>query len=126
MSDCVGRCAAVTAALQDLARDLEADLGKAARCRGRVDPSSGPLAWLRDPGANLDAFNLQLANFAHTPDRVLSAYSHAALNARTFVHAEGIAGPDLTARAEVFDLIEAIQQVTNHADAAELVATFNN
>jgi hypothetical protein len=125
MSDYADRCAAVTAALQNLARDLEADLGKAARQRGRVDPSSSPLAWVRDPGANLDAFNLQLANFSHAPERVLSAYAHAALNARTFVHAEGISGSDITVRTGVLDLIEAIQQVTNHADAVELVATFN-
>jgi hypothetical protein len=122
------RCAAVTAALQDLARDLEADLGKLARWRGHVDGSSNPIAHLRDPGVDLDEFSQQRSEFSSrqgvTVGATLTAYRAAASTAQPMVHDPAPAGADLAARTAVFDLIEAIQAVENHDDAIALVATF--
>lgn len=119
------RCAAVTAALRNLARDFEADLGKAARFRG-YDGSTVRGAYLRDPGENLDVFQRQLVEHGATPTPILDAYRNTAKDARGLVHPAAAAGAETDARNAVFALADAIQQVHNHDDAVALVATFES
>lgn len=128
MTEYTDRAAAVTAALQDLARNLEADLGKLARNRGGGTASTSSLAILRDPGPNLASFAQQKIDNPSTRtltvDAVLRSYSAAADQAKAMVHANAPAGDDLAARTAVLNLIAAIQNVTNHDDAVALVATY--
>lgn len=131
MSNYTDRCAAVTAALQDLARDQEAYLGIVSRKRG-IPEGAGLLG---DPGEDLNAFNRQKAeNAPHAwiwlyKERVgragiLQRFRVAASAAKAMVHISAPAGEDLTARNGVLALIEAIEAVESHDDAIALVATF--
>lgn len=128
MTTYLDRCAAVTAALQDLARDLEADLGKLARARGTSDGTTKSLASLRDPGPDLETFAKQKAQHPMASGlsvlRVTRAYGDAAELAGPMVHANAPAGDDLAARTTVHDLIASIRAVRNHDDATALVASF--
>lgn len=128
MTEYTDRAAAVTAALQDLARNLEADLGKLARHRGSETASTSALASLRDPGPNLASFAQQKMDHPSTRElsvgSVVRAYSAAADQARAMVHAGAPMGEELAARTAVMSLIAAIQSVRTHDDAVALVATF--
>ena len=128
MSTYLDRCAAVTAALEDLARDLEADLGKLARSRGKADATTDSLASLRDPGPDLESFERQKAENTTAGGlsaiKLTRAYGDTARHAAGMVHANAPSGEDLAARTAVFDLIESIQNVHTHDDAVALVATF--
>ncbi len=127
MSTYTDRCAAVTAALQDLARDLEADLGKLARTRGTAEAGANRLAHLRDPGPDIASFERQKVDHPSTRTmtvgKILDSYRAAASTAQTMVHDPAPAGGDLAARTAVLALIAAIQAVESHDDAIALVAT---
>lgn len=131
MSTYTDRCAAVTAALQDLARDQEAYLGIVSRKRG-IPEGAGLLG---DPVEDLNAFNRQKEeNAPHAwiwlyKERVgregfLRRFRNAASAAGQMVHISAPAGEDRAARDSVLALIEAIQAVETHDDAIALVATF--
>lgn len=128
MTEYTDRAAAVTAALQDLARDLEADLGKLARNRGSETASTSALARFRDPGPDLASFAQQKIDNPSTRtlsvDSVVRSYSAAADQARAMAHANAPMGEELAARTAVMSLIAAIQSVRNHDDAVALVAAF--
>lgn len=129
MSTYLDRCAAVTAALEDLARDLEADLGKLARTRGAGSETTEQLVSFRDPGPDLESFEKQKTSHPTAGGmsvvRVTRAYANAAKLAGPMVHANAPTGEDLAARTAVHDLIAAINAVHNHDDATALVATFD-
>lgn len=128
MSTYTDRCHAVTAALQDLARDLEADLGKLARTRGTTEASTDRLAHLRDPGPDVATFERQKNDHPSTRTmtvgKIVDSYRAAADTAKAMVHHEGPEGADLVARTAVYDLVAAIQGTESHDDAIALVATF--
>ncbi len=128
MSTYTDRCAAVTAALQDLARDLEADLGKLARTRGTMFGSTRQTAHLRDPGPDIAEFERQKLEHPSTSTmsvgKALRSYRAAASTAGGMVHISAPAGEDRAARDAVLALIDAIQAVESHDDAIALVATF--
>ncbi len=128
MNGYTDRCAAVTAALQDLARDLEADLGKIARFRGTADASTSHVAHFRDPGPDVATFERQKTDYPSTSSTsvgtTLYAYRAAANDASQMVHISAPASEDRAARDGVLALIEAIQAVETHDDAIALVATF--
>lgn len=128
MTEYIDRTAAVTAALQDLARDLEADLGKLARNRGTETGSTNALAVLRDPGPDLTSFAQQKIDNPSTRslsvDAVVRSYNAAADQAKAMVHKNAPMGEELAARTAVVSLVEAIQSVKTHDDAIAIVATF--
>ena len=125
MSAYTDRCEAVTAALQNLARDLEADLGKITRWRGTTDGSTSRLSHFRDPGPDLATFNRQLVENTRPVSELLASYATTAAESKGMVYTGATTGPELTARGAVYDLADAIAAVTNHQEAADLVASFN-
>lgn len=112
------RASAIEEALRDLARDLEADLGKAARFRGNSE--AGPF---RDPGANVAELAKQRAE--HTPPTTPLFESY---RARAAVARDWPTTPrnpaEWEARDRIFTLIDRIVAVSTHTEAADLVATF--
>ncbi|MGV8912481.1 MAG: hypothetical protein ACOH14_07685 [Rhodoglobus sp.] len=116
--------AAVLLALQNYARDLEADLGKIERNTVAGNPNFGdvqrltePATWKQGPGAG------ENAAIAH---QKLSEYKNYASEALSWVGMrDGLSGPEITARTAVKTLVTSIRDIGDHADAVALVATFN-
>lgn len=119
------RAAALKAALRDLARDLEADLGKQARSRGTTTPGANGYQF-RHPGDDLASFERQKAEVSYDgPARVLNAYRAAISQAREAIPQDAKTSDELDLRTELIELVDDISQVANHGDAELLVATFN-
>lgn len=122
------RAAALKAAIQDIARDLEADLGKLTRYRGTSTPSSSGVSF-KDPGADVAEYASQKsAGSALMILRGYRAITRGAFEALAG-HADswGVGGgvPVTGAsRAQLVELIDAIEAIRNHDDAVALVGTF--
>jgi|GEM_PF-3331222 len=113
------RADALKAAIQDIARDLEADLGKLSRFRGISDPTSPGMSF-RDPGADIVAYEKQKADFPGPVRRTLDAYRLPLAKAHRVV-GQNTSG---ATRSELLGLVASIQAITNLDDAAALVVTF--
>lgn len=118
MTTLTDRTAAIKAATRDIARDIEADLGKLQRFRGTTDgATAGPS--FRDPGPDVATYEKQKADSPGRVEHTLNTYLPALARARST--ASGTAAPG---RSELLALVDNIQAVRNHDDAAALVATF--
>jgi hypothetical protein len=121
MSDLTEAAAVTLTHLQDYTRDLEADLGKAARNRTN-NPSFGPGQYVPDT-SRIDDFTQQNHN---TTAQVLRAYKAGASAALSRYNGLFLTGPEKTEVEKIRALIKDIDLVESHADATALVATFNN
>lgn len=113
------RAAALGAAVRDIARDLEADLGKLSRFRGVTNGSTSAPSF-RDPGADIASYEKQKADFPGRVEHTIDAYRHVLATANRVI-GQTTTG---TTRIEILGLLTAIQDIRNHDDAAALVATF--
>jgi len=120
------RAAAVLEAVRDVARDLEADLAKMARSRGTTEPTTERLAPLwRDPGKTLAEYLAQKTEHVRSPERLIAAHHDAAVRLRDLLIYDGhLTSAELEARGQVITLADTIGTISNHAEAAKLVATF--
>ncbi|WP_022891238.1 hypothetical protein [Agromyces subbeticus] len=118
-TEAAARAEALEAALYDLARDVEADLGTLGRFRGISNPSSEGYEF-RDPGPNREAFELQKIEHPGRVEHTLNQYRSALAHARDAI-GQLSAGDD---RAALIDLHNRIAEIRTHDDAAGLVATF--
>lgn len=117
------RADALGAAIRDIARDLEADLGKLTRYRGGSQPTAG--VRFRDPGADITSYEKQKAEMPGRVEHTIASYEVAIAEARAGVSSpEPESAADRTRRLELVRLIDQIQSVTSHDDAAALVSTF--
>jgi len=112
------RAQALLAALKDLARDLEADLAKAARYRGYNGSTTSLGTPYRDPGETLDRFEEQKATFVPPLSDLIASYRSTAGQ-----YAERLMDLSPDDRATIIELKDRIQSVTTHDDAAALVAS---
>lgn len=117
MTEFADRADALEAAIQDLARDIEAELAILSRYRGTTNPSSdGPT--FRDPGAGLAAYEAQKAAHPGRVQATLDRYRPALSMAR-----DAVGSVDAAHRAELLALLQQIAEIRSHDDAAALVAT---
>ena len=117
------RADAVEAAIRDLARDIEADLGKLTRFRGRTGATSGPE--FRDPGDNLTQYAQQKATFPGRVEHTLATYRPEVGAARdTAMSLPATEAGEHARLLELVELVQSIAAVQTHDDAAALVATF--
>lgn len=107
--------------LRDYARDLEADLGKIARNRV-ANPHFGDVQKFVPAGT--EPSDIRTQNLSLTAQTV-AAYKNAATAAPTSVNTDDLSPADRTALAAVHALVRAIAAVESHADATQLVASFN-
>ncbi|WP_100811966.1 MULTISPECIES: hypothetical protein [unclassified Microbacterium] len=126
MTDYTDRADALKTALQDVVRDLEADLGKLARHRGRTNATtSGPS--FRDPGPNRHTYNQQRSEHPGRVQATVDSYRPAFSTARDLIGnalQEASTGPERTIRTQLIDTTTAAAAITTHDDARTLVATF--
>lgn len=124
MSAITDKAAAVKAALQDYARDIEADLGKQARAL-TANPNWEFVQPFNDVGPTLAAYQADRARYSPYPHR-LSHYQRNAAGARDAILRVG--APETTAErtayAEILALLDSINTIRTHPDAVALVATF--
>lgn len=124
MTTYTDRAGAMKAALQDVARDIEADLGKLARYRGSHPNTDAP--WFRDPGPDVATFEKQKGDTPGRVQRTVNSYGAALSQARDMIPNGAANSEERALRSELIDLVDSIRQITNHADAADLVGTFEN
>lgn len=123
MTDYTDRCAAVKAAVQDHARDLEADLGKIARNCGH-NVNWNDVQPIGDPGRNVAEYE-ETKGWYPVDDSRLRSYQNVVSAATDFLGSSvPLTGPEKAARDDCIILITAIEQIKTHGDAVALVASF--
>ena len=113
------RAAALTAAVRDLARDLQAELAILARYRGTDTPSTGARTF-KDPGPDLATYERQKAEAPGNVRRLMASYR--ALLDAVRGHAGSLSSPTL--RGELLTLIASVSAVSALDEATELVDSF--
>lgn len=122
------RADAVEAAIQDVARDIEADLGKLTRYRGRDEASgssvsSGPA--FRDPGASVATLEAQKTQHPGRVEHTLSTYRAVIGRAReTAAALPATNAGERSRRLELVELAGTLTTLTTHDEAVALVASF--
>lgn len=113
------RAAALTAAVRDLARDLQAELAILARYRGTDTPSTEARTFM-DPGPDFATYERQKSAASGSVRQLLASYRALLDAARN--HAGSLSSPTL--RGELLTLIKSVASIGALAEATALVDSF--